>query len=287
MISKNGSNTHSLSKPTSLVRALLHSFLILLAFTYIFPFIWIVLSSLKSSSELIVFPPQLFPSKLRWDNYSKVINEINIMRMFFNSLVVSISVTSGQLVFCSLSGYAFAKMNFPGRDKLFRLYLATMMVPGTVTLIPMYIIFVRFGLVNSYWGLILPGFFGGAFGVFLTRQFFMTLPSQLGEAARIDGAGYLRIFAQVYLPLIKPILATLGIFSFMGSWNDFLWPLIVIQSGKLKTLTVGLSSFQGLYGSKFNLLMAGAVLSIIPVLFAFLCAQSYFIEGIALSGMKG
>ena len=207
--------------------------------------------------------------------------------MFVNSLIVSFAITFGQLIFCSLAGYSFAKLRFPGREGLFKLYLATMMVPSIVTLIPMYVIFVRLGLVNMHAGLILPGFFGSAFGVFLTRQFFMTLPSQLGEAAVIDGAGHVRVFVQVYLPLIKPILATLGIFSFMGAWNDFLWPLIVIQSGSLKTLTVGLASFQGLYGAKFNLLMAGAVLSIIPVLLAFLFAQNYFIEGIALSGIKG
>lgn len=270
-----------------LSRALLYVFLTALAVTYIFPFIWIVLSSLKSQSELITYPPKLFPATLRWDNYQTVITEIKIGQMFVNSLIVSVSVTLGQLIFCSLAGYSFAKLRFPGREGLFKLYLATMMVPGTVTLIPMYVIFVRLGLVNTYAGLILPGFFGGAFGVFLTRQFFMTLPTQLGEAAVIDGAGYGRVFVQVYLPLIKPILATLGIFSFMGAWNDFLWPLIVIQSSGLKTLTVGLASFQGLYGAKYNLLMAGAVLSIIPVLTAFLCAQRYFIEGIALSGIKG
>ncbi len=284
---KENTVTPTAHRPTlRMPRALLYVFLIALAITYIFPFIWIVLSSLKAPSELIVYPPKLFPATLRWSNYQTVFKEIKIGQMFVNSLIVSLSVTAGQLIFCSLAGYSFAKLRFPGRDKLFKLYLATMMVPGTVTLIPMYVIFVRLGLVNSFAGLILPGFFGGAFGVFLTRQFFMTLPNQLGEAAVIDGAGYGRVFLRVYLPLITPILATLGIFSFMGAWNDFLWPLIVIQSSKLKTLTVGLASFQGLYGAKFNLLMAGAVLSILPVLVAFLCAQRYFIEGIALSGMK-
>lgn len=265
---------------------LLYILLGLLALSFLFPFLWMLLSSLKAQNELVTWPPTLFPKVPRFDNYVKVLTQIKIPNMFMNSLIVSVTVTLGQVFFCALAGYSFGKLRFPGREALFKIYLATMMVPGMVTLIPMYVIFSRLQWVNSYQALILPGFFGSAFGVFLMRQFFMTLPSQLGEAAFIDGAGHMGIFFRIYLPLIQPVLATLTILSFMNTWNDFLWPLIVVQSERMKTLTVGLAAFQGNYGSQFNLLMAGAVVSIVPVLIVFFAAQKYFIEGIAMTGMK-
>jgi multiple sugar transport system permease protein len=264
-----------------------HLILISAGFIFVFPFYWMISTSLKAPSEIFSWPPIMVPEVLKWSNYHEVINSIPIIRMFLNSLFVSLTVTFGTVVFCALAAYSFARINFPGRELLFKVYLGTMMVPGMVTMIPMFVIMKNFGWIDTYYALIVPGFFGNAFGTFLLRQFFMTLPTQLDDAARIDGCSYFGIFYRILLPLMKPPLAALSIFTFMAVWNDFLWPLVMIQTEELKTLSIGLASFQGMYATQYHLLMAGAVISVIPVLIAYLTSQKYFIEGITLTGMKG
>lgn len=258
-----------------------------LAFVFIMPFFWTVITSLKAPDEILTWPPTFFPKKLIFQNYKDVIEKIDIFRMFYNSIYIALVTTVGQVFFCSLAGYAFAKLDFRGREILFKIYLSTMMVPAMILLIPRYVIMRKLGWVDTHASVILPFIFGNAFGVFLMRQFYMTLPDQLKEAAIIDGASHPQILFKVYMPLTKAIVSTLFVFSFMGSWNDFLWPLITLQSSDLKTLPIGLASFQSMYGVQYNLLMAGAVLSVLPVMVAFLLAQKQFIEGIALSGVKG
>jgi ABC-type glycerol-3-phosphate transport system permease component len=246
-----------------------------------------VSTSFKESNEILTWPPIFWPKRINIQNYIDVIEKLDVFRMYFNSIYVAIVTTAGQIFFSSVSAFSFSKLRFKGREALFTAFIATMMVPTMVTLIPRYIIMTRLAWVNTLLSVITPVLLGTPFAVFLMRQFFMTLPNQLMEASIIDGAGYPRILFQVYLPLTKPIMSTLGIFCFMGSWNDFLWPLITLQSHELKTLPIGLASFQGLYGVQYNLLMAGAVLSVIPVLVAFLFAQKQFVEGIAITGLKG
>ena len=270
-----------------IARIVIYVFLIALCVSFIFPFFWMVSTSLKSPNEILTWPPTFWPAKLNWKNYRDVLTQINIGQMYFNSIYIAVVTTVGQVFFSALAGFAFARMRFKGRNLLFICYVGTMMVPSMVTLIPRYVIMSKLGWVNSHISVIAPVLLGTPFAVFLMRQFFMTLPQQLMDAAVIDGASYPRVFFQIYLPLTRPILSTLGIFCFMGSWNDFLWPLITLQSHNLKTLPIGLAAFQGLYGVQYNLLMAGAVLSVIPVLIVFIFAQKKFIEGIAITGLKG
>ncbi len=268
-------------------RALIVVILSLLAVTFLFPFYWMIVTSIKAPNEILTWPPTFWPLQPSLESYVEVMDAIPIGQMYFNSIFIAVITTAGQILFSSTSAFAFAKLRFKGRNVLFTAYLATMMVPVMVTLIPRYVIMADLKLVNTHASVILPILFGTPFAVFLMRQFFLTLPTQLMEAAVIDGAGYPRIFFQIFFPLTKPVVSTLGIFCFMGSWNDFLWPLITLQSTPLKTLPIGLASFQGLYGVEYNLLMAGGVLSVIPVLIVFLMAQKQFVEGIALTGLKG
>ena len=271
-------------KPVTVIELLI---MFALAFIFIMPFFWTVITSLKAPDEILTWPPTFFPEKPIFQNYIDVVTKIDIFRMFFNSAYIALVTAVGQVFFCSLAGYAFAKLEFKGREILFKIYLSTMMVPVMILLIPRYVIMSELGWVDTHAAVILPFTFGSAFGVFLMRQFYMTLPEQLKEAAIIDGAKQPQILFRVYMPLTKPIVSTLFVFSFMGSWNDFLWPLITLQSQELKTLPIGLASFQSLYGVQYNLLMAGAVISVLPVLIVFLFAQRQLIEGIALSGVKG
>lgn len=277
-------NINACRLPTKI---LVYLFMITLSVIFIFPFFWMIITSFKASGEILTWPPTFFPAHPSMKSYVEVVTQIKIIPMFLNSAYIAVLTTVGQVLFSALAAFAFAKMRFWGRELFFKCYLATMMVPIMVILIPRYIIMKELSWVNTHASVIVPILFGTPFGVFLMRQFFMTLPNQLMEAAVIDGANYPRIFAQIYLPLTKPIMSTLGIFSFMASWNDFLWPLITLQSNQLKTLPIGLASFQTLYGVKYNLLMAGAVISVIPVLIAFFFAQKQFIEGIAITGLKG
>jgi multiple sugar transport system permease protein len=221
-----------------------------------------------------------------WENYSKAWNAQPFGRFYLNSIFVAVCTTAGQILTCSLAAYAFSRLNFPGRDKLFFAYLATMMIPGSVTMIPVFILLKNIGWIDTYKALIIPGIFS-AYGTFMLRQFFMSLPTDLEDAAKIDGCGFFSIYWRIVLPLSKPALATLITFTFMGSWQSFMWPLIVINSTDKKTLPVGLAAFQGLYTTDWTLLMAGSIIVLLPVIIVFVFNQRFFVEGIKLTGIKG
>ncbi len=244
----------------------------------------------KIMDEIVEVPTDsLKPYKkvnIVWKNYPDAWNAVPFGRFFVNSLFVSITVTLGQVLTSSLAAYAFARLRFKFRDQLFLGYLATMMIPGTVTMIPVFILIKKLGWIDTYAALILPGMFS-AYGTFLLRQFFLSIPKDLEESAVIDGASKLTIYWKIIMPLSKPALATLTTFVFLWVWNDFMWPLIVTNSMEMKTLPVGLSAFQGLYTTNWTLLMAAAVIVLIPVLILYVFNQRYFIKGIALSGLKG
>jgi len=277
---------HARFRPWLLARrGLLHLLLIALALTMLFPFFWTVSASLKGNDAVLATPPQLLPTSLQWDNYAAVAQTIPLGRFFVNSLVVAVATTALQLLTCSMAAYAFARVRFRGRGPLFLVYLATLMVPAQVTLTPLFILMRLFGLTDTYAGLILPGV-TSAFGVFLLRQFFMTIPRELEEAAFLDGTSHWTVYARIILPLARSGLAALTIFSFMGSWNSFLWPLLVTSDQNLMTLPLGLSTLQGQYSTAWNQLMAGTVLSIIPIIIVYILAQRHFVEGLALSGIK-
>jgi multiple sugar transport system permease protein len=267
-------------------RMLLHLVLIALALVMIFPFLWTLSASLKGNDAVLATPPSLIPSPVHWDNYSAVFQALPMTRFFVNSVIVAFATTGFQLLTCSMAAYAFARMRFPGRDLLFLVYLITLMVPAQVTMVPLFILMRVLGLTNSYAGLILPGV-TSAFGVFLLRQFFLTIPRDLEEAAFLDGASHWTVFWRVVLPLSKPGLAALTIFAFMSSWNSFLWPLLITTDQQLMTLPLGLSTLQGQYTTVWNQIMAGTVISIVPIIVVYLLAQRHFVEGMTLSGLKG
>jgi multiple sugar transport system permease protein len=250
------------------------------------PFVWMVSTSLKTSAAIFVYPPEWVPDPVVWKNYVDVVHIMPFLRYLLNTVFVSGSVTVLQLLVSSLAAYAFARLRFPGRDKLFLAYLATLMVPGQVTLIPNFLIVKYLGWIDTYQALIIPQIFS-AFGTFLLRQFFLTIPRELEDAARIDGASALGFFRKILLPLSGPALATLGVFTFTAQWNNFLWPLIVINDAEMRTLTVGLRALVGQFTVQYQLLMAGTVISLVPMVVVFLLAQRYFVRGIALTGLGG
>jgi multiple sugar transport system permease protein len=251
------------------------------------PFLWMVLASFKAAPELHRYPPTFLPAAPTLDNYRTLLQYLNFPVYFLNSAVVALLVVGGNLLFCSMLGYALTKLQFPGRDKIFLLVMGTLMVPSTVTLVPLFVLMSLLGLVNSYPALILP-YLAGPFGVFLMRQFIGTIPDDLLEAARIDGAGEFRIFRSVVMPLCRAPLATLGIFTFLTSWNNFLWPLVVSTSERMYTLPVAVATFSlGQRKADYGTLMAGSVLLVAPVLIVFLLLQRFFTRGIAMTGIKG
>ena len=250
------------------------------------PMVWMVLSSFKPSVELLKMPPSWLPKKGLWfGNYKEVLRLIRFDRYMINSFFVSGVNTAAGLFLCSLTGYVFAKYEFPGRNVLFMALLGTMMIPFQVIMIPMYVLMLNFGWADSYLALTIPYFYS-IFGVFLMRQFILKLPNDLIESAFIDGCSHFGVYFRIILPLVRSALSALGIFLFMGSWNDFLWPLIVINSDRLRTIPLGLGAFVSSRGTKHDLLMAASVMAVAPILVIFSVAQKNFIEGIALSGMK-
>lgn len=275
---------HVIKKTSKLTLA--HLLLLIGSLAMIIPFLWMLSTALKTDRQAYIFPPEWIPDPFVWGNFSEVWEALPFGRFFINSTLVAVLVTLGQLVTCSLGAFAFARLNFPGRDRLFLLYLGTMMIPFQVTMIPVFILMRWLKWLDTYQGLIVPCIFS-AYGTFLLRQFFRTIPRDLEDAAKIDGCSYLRIFWNVALPLSKPALATLGIFVFMWSWNNFMWPLLITNRLEMKTLPLGLSYFLGQYTIYWNLLMAGTTLTVVPVLVVFFFAQRYFIEGITLTGLKG
>jgi multiple sugar transport system permease protein len=263
-----------------------HLILLPIALVMILPLVWMVVTSLQTLNETRHYPPTLVPSTLQWRNYTEVLQHTGFTRWFVNTTIVTTVVVIGNLILCSLAGYAFARIKFFGRDVAFVLILATLMVPFQVIIIPEFLIVRSLGMIDTLGALILPNL-AGAFGIFLLRQFFRTLPIELEEAARIDGCSRLGVLVKIVLPLSGPALATLAVITFLWTWNDFLWPLIVIYNQNNYTLQLGLATFQGAHQSTTNLLMAVNVLSMIPILLLFFLAQRYFVRGIATSGLKG
>ena len=250
------------------------------------PFLWMALSSVKGEGEIRRVPPTWWPEAPTLDNFRELFDRLDFPQFFTNSSVVAIAVTLGNLVFCSMLGYVLAKFDFAGKTLLFRLVLGTLMIPGMVTLVPLFVLVANMGLVNTYLGLILP-FLATPFGVFLMRQFFLAMPDELIDAARIDGASEARIFVQVVVPLAKPALATLAILTFLTSWNNFLWPLVVATTEDKYTLPVALALYStGQNQTDYGLLLAGAVVVVVPVLIVFLILQRYFVQGVAMTGIK-
>lgn len=264
--------------------------LIIGALSMIMPFLWMVTTSLKTLNTIFVQPKnwiQMFvPTMLVWQNYVDAWTKVPFGQFYLNSIIVGLAVTVGQVFTSSLAAYAFARLTFPGRDKLFFAYLATMMIPGSVTMIPVYVLMRVFGWVDTYQALIIPAIFS-AYGTFMLRQFFMTLPKDLEDAAKIDGCGFFRIYMTIILPLSKPALATLTVFTFMGNWGSFMWPLLVTNTMTMRTLPIGLESFKTQYSTDWHLLMAGSVMVMLPIVIIFIFTQRYFVESIKLTGVKG
>ena len=252
------------------------------------PFLWMVSSSVKPLREIYVFPPKFIPEKIQLFNYVEVFRRLPFHLFFRNSFFVSTCVTAGVLFTSSLAGYSFARLRYPGRDEIFLIYLSTMMIPFAVRMIPLFVLMKAFGWIDTLIGLIVPGLFS-AWGTFLMRQFMLTIPRELEDAALIDGCNYFSIYWRIILPLCRPVLATLAIFTFMGSWNDFLWPLILISSMKNKTLPLGLAAFQAMAAIKtpWHLVMAAAVMSVMPIIVLFILGQKYYVRGIVTTGLKG
>ncbi len=266
---------------------LMHALIWLGAVAMVIPFLWMLSTSLKSQGAAATYPPQWIPDPIRWRNYIDVVSSFPFGVFALNSVKISLLGTIGQIITTAMAAYAFSRMNFPGRSVLFMLLLATLMIPGHVTMIPTFLLFNALGWVNTHYPLFIPAWFGGAFGTFLIRQFFLTVPQDYSDAAAIDGAGHFRIFTAIFLPLAKPVIATLALFTFMGHWNEFLLPVIYLTDQDKLTLTVGLSSFRQQYTTLYHYLMAGTLLSIIPILTLFVVLQQYFVRGIVMSGIKG
>ena len=268
------------------INILIYILLFSLAISLLIPFLWMVATSFMDELEVYQFPPNLLPAKAQFSNYQEALSLLPFGRFFLNSIIISISIVVGQLLVCSMAAFSFARLRYRGRDKIFAVYLSTMMIPTIVTMIPLYLIVDSFQWINTYWALIVP-FLISVWGIFLLRQFFLTLPRDLENAARIDGASNWMIYWRIILPLSKPALATLAIFSFMASWKEFLWPLIVTNSMDMRPVEVGIALFHSIHLTHWTYQMAAAVLVMLPIVVVFFFTQRYFIKGIALTGMKG
>lgn len=274
------------SKKFSIRKAISWLLLIFVAFLIIFPFIWMVVTSFKTEADIRSFPPVLFSGNYSFDNYKNIWSRIPFLSYYKNTLIFAGGVTIVSLICDSMAGYAFARLHFKGRNLLFSMVLVTMMIPFQVIMVPLYSQLFHMKLLNTYLGLILPRA-THAFGIFMMRQFFVTLPGGLEEAARIDGANAFQIYVRIMLPLCKPAMVTLTIFHAMYNWNDLLYPLILATKPEMKTLAAGLASFMGTHVVEYGIIMAGAVLSLLPIFIAYCLAQKAFVQGIAMTGMKG
>jgi multiple sugar transport system permease protein len=262
--------------------------LILLSLLSLVPFLWMISTSLKTRAEVFTYPPILIPEQPQWENYLRVFQAFPFARYTLNTAFVTIMVTIFQTLTSAMAAYAFARLVFPGRDRLFLLYLGTLMIPGVVTLIPSYILMTDKFLnwINTYAALIVPASLGGAFNTFLIRQFFLSLPRELEDAALIDGASPFQIFFRITLPLSKSILAIVAIFVFIGTWNSFLWPLLMMSSSEKQVLTVGLAAMQGRWNTRWPELMAGTLMSTAPIILLLVIFQNYVEEGLSFTGLK-
>jgi multiple sugar transport system permease protein len=269
-----------------LSRIVIHILLVIGAVLMAGPFIWMILSSFKPLEEIFIQPPKLLPMDWQPENYSNALQQADFVRGFINSIYIAAVVTVVSLLTSAMAAYAFARIRFPGENILFGIFLATMMVPGQLTVIPLYIIMSEIGLVDTHWAIILPAALFNAFGVFLLRQYVRGIPLELEEAAAIDGAGKIRIFVTLILPLLRTPLTALGIFTFLNQWNNFFYPLIFLNSEEKFTLPLLLNQFKGAYSSDWTGIMAAATLVAAPMLIIFIIAQRQIVEGIALSGSK-
>ena len=250
------------------------------------PLLWMLSASLMPAGEASVYPPRLLPSRVTLEHYTSLFARLNLARYFLNSLLIASAITLISLLLNSMAGYAFAKLRFPGRDGLFRILLSALVVPAQVAMLPLFLMLKQLGLINTWWGVIVPGM-TSIFGIFLIRQYALSIPDSLLEAARIDGASEFKIYWWVVLPICRPILVTLAVFTFMGAWNDFMWPLIVLTDESMYTLPVALANLLGEHVQDTELMMAGSVLTILPVMLLFIFVQRAYIEGITAGSLKG
>jgi multiple sugar transport system permease protein len=265
---------------------LLYIALTLGAVISLLPMVWMIAASVMQPGEASTFPPRLLPADPTLEHYRTMFSRLNVGRYFLNSMTVASTVTGVSLLINSMAGYAFAKLRFRGRDRLFRLLTLGLVIPVQVSMLPLFLLMRELGLVNTYWGVIIPGL-ASIFAIFLVRQYAISIPDDLIDAARIDGANELRIYWSVVLPVIRPILATLAIWTFLSTWNDFMWPLIVLNDDSMFTLPVALANLAGERVLDTELMMAGSVLTVLPVLLIFLFLQRYYVEGITAGSVKG
>ena len=268
-------------------RSLLLAILLTISVMFILPFFWMLMTSLKAPAELMKWPPGWFPDTFRWQNYEEAVTYIPFFRYVGNTMVITLGSIVGVLISCPMVAYGFSHINWPGRDVLFVVMLMTIMIPFPVTMLPLYVLFARIGWINTYLPLVLPLFFGVPFYIFLLRQFFMTIPGELTDAARIDGASEPRIYLQLILPLTKPALATVVLFQFLSSWSDFLAPLLYLRDSDMFTIAVGLQMFHSEHDTEFHLLMAASTALTVPIIVIFYLVQRTFIQGITLTGLQG
>lgn len=270
-----------------IARVAAYTILIAGAITMLLPFVWMLSTSFKEPRGIFVMPPQWIPDPFTFANYEQVWTRTDLARGFFNSVFIALTTTIGEIFASTLAGFAFARMRFPGRQRFFALLLITMMIPGVVTMIPAFILFRYLEWINTWYPLIVPLMFGTAFATFLSRQFFATLPRDLEDAAKVDGCNYFQIYLYIFLPLAKPIIATLFVLGVIARWNDFLGPLIYIRSVDKFTIPLMLARLNSQYSTQWTLLMAGSVIAVMPVIIMFLFLQRYFVESVAITGIKG
>jgi len=276
----------SVRRLQSATSILLHTLLIVASILSLLPLLWMVSASLMPTGQATTYPPHFLPRTITLEHYVALFTRLDVARYAANSLGLAGAVTLVSLLFNSMAGYAFAKFRFRGRDPVFRLLLAAMVIPGQVAMMPLFLMLKEMGLINTYWGVIIPGL-ASIFGIFLVRQYALSIPDSILDAARIDGASEWRIYWSIFLPACKPVLVTLATFTFMGTWNDFLWPLIVLTDDRLYTLPVAVSNLLGEHAQDIELMMAGAVITVLPVVAVFVALQRYYIEGIVSGGVKG
>jgi multiple sugar transport system permease protein len=266
--------------------ALVYLALIVGAVIMLYPFFYMLSTSLKSPAQVYVFPPRWIPTPVVWNNYVVAFGRLGI-RPFVNSVLFTAAVVIGQGLVTTMGGYAFARLRFPFRNALFLAYLGTLMVPFVVVSIPLFVIIARLGWQDTYQGLVLPILANGAFGTFLFRQFFLSIPDELGDAATVDGANHLDIFARIYLPLSTPAMTAYGVITALGAWNMYLWPLIVLQSDELKPVTLIIAQFSSSMNAQLNIMMAAVAIALVPMFVLYVIGQRFFVEGIAMTGLKG
>ena len=271
---------------TGLGFSLHYAVLLVMAIGMFFPYLYVISASFKQSTTLLSFPPRIWPENPNLDNYVYILTQLPVLRWYFNSLLIAVAITAGEMLLCAITGYTFAKRNFPGKNLIFALTMATLMIPSGLTLFPAFMVARDLGLIDSYWGVILPGL-PSAFGVFMLRQFMQTIPDELGQAAQIDGCSDFGVFWRIILPVSTPGLAVLGILAMNWSWNQLLWPLVILRSKSLTVLTVGLANMRTEWTVHYGYLSAAVLLSVIPLMIGFLFFQRYFVAGLTAGSLKG